>query len=121
VIDRLGTRVGFSLAIIVWSVAAIAHAEAPVCGQVGGRGAGRRRFVLLGLCGGVHGGANGARPGRSWQLPCGYQSRGRVVARGAPMPRSAPAGARPCRAWPFTRLVRVQESALRAAYRANTR
>src|ERR687892_2296459 len=28
VMDRVGTRVGFSLAIIIWSVAAMAHAEA---------------------------------------------------------------------------------------------
>jgi ACS family hexuronate transporter-like MFS transporter len=31
-IDRLGTKVGFSLALLVWSVAAIAHAEAPTFG-----------------------------------------------------------------------------------------
>jgi ACS family hexuronate transporter-like MFS transporter len=31
-IDRLGTKLGFSLALLVWSVAAIAHAEAPVYG-----------------------------------------------------------------------------------------
>ena len=32
--DRLGARVGFSLAIMVWSVAAIAHAEAEAIGRV---------------------------------------------------------------------------------------
>ena len=32
--DRLGARVGFSLAIVVWSVAAIAHAEAEAIGRV---------------------------------------------------------------------------------------
>ncbi len=32
IIDRLGTRRGFSLAIVVWSVAALAHAEAPAFG-----------------------------------------------------------------------------------------
>jgi ACS family hexuronate transporter-like MFS transporter len=31
-IDRLGTKTGYSIALIVWSVAAIAHAEAPVFG-----------------------------------------------------------------------------------------
>ena len=30
--DWLGTKVGFSIAIVVWSVAAMAHAEAPVFG-----------------------------------------------------------------------------------------
>jgi ACS family hexuronate transporter-like MFS transporter len=30
--DRLGTKRGFSLALLVWSVAAIAHAEAPQFG-----------------------------------------------------------------------------------------
>src|SRR5205809_1973112 len=29
VIDRLGTKRGFSLALLIWSIAAIAHAEAP--------------------------------------------------------------------------------------------
>lgn len=33
-IDRLGTRLGFTLAIIVWSVAAIGHAEAPAAGSI---------------------------------------------------------------------------------------
>ena len=31
-IDRVGTKVGFSLALLVWSLAAIAHAEAPAYG-----------------------------------------------------------------------------------------
>jgi ACS family hexuronate transporter-like MFS transporter len=31
-IDKLGARTGFAIAIIVWSLAAIAHAEAPVFG-----------------------------------------------------------------------------------------
>jgi MFS transporter, ACS family, aldohexuronate transporter len=31
-IDRLGTKLGFSLALLVWSIAAIAHAEAPTFG-----------------------------------------------------------------------------------------
>src|SRR3954466_12590207 len=31
--DRLGTKVGFTIAIVVWSVAAIAHAEAMVFGR----------------------------------------------------------------------------------------
>lgn len=30
--DRLGTKIGFALAIVIWSVAAILHAEAPVFG-----------------------------------------------------------------------------------------
>src|SRR5215207_1236346 len=30
--DRLGARVGFTIAILIWSVAAIAHAEAEVFG-----------------------------------------------------------------------------------------
>ncbi len=33
VMDRLGTRLGFSVAIVIWSLAAIAHAEAPVFGS----------------------------------------------------------------------------------------
>src|SRR5512133_3170387 len=32
IIDRLGTKRGFALALLVWSVAAIAHAEAPNLG-----------------------------------------------------------------------------------------
>src|SRR5436190_6914176 len=32
VIDRLGTKRGFSLALLIWSIAAIAHAEAPSFG-----------------------------------------------------------------------------------------
>lgn len=31
-IDRVGTKLGFALALLVWSLAAIAHAEAPVYG-----------------------------------------------------------------------------------------
>ena len=31
-IDKLGARTGFAVAIVVWSLAAIAHAEAPVFG-----------------------------------------------------------------------------------------
>jgi MFS transporter, ACS family, aldohexuronate transporter len=35
-IDRLGARLGFALAIVVWSVAAMAHAEAEAIGRVAG-------------------------------------------------------------------------------------
>jgi MFS transporter, ACS family, hexuronate transporter len=35
VIDRIGTRAGFALAILIWSVAAIAHAAAPRIGVPG--------------------------------------------------------------------------------------
>ena len=31
-IDRLGTRIGFAVAIVVWSIAAMGHAEAPAAG-----------------------------------------------------------------------------------------
>lgn len=31
-IDRLGTKIGFALALFLWSVAAVAHAEAPTLG-----------------------------------------------------------------------------------------
>ena len=31
-IDRVGTRIGFTVAVLVWSVAAMAHAEAPAFG-----------------------------------------------------------------------------------------
>src|SRR5262249_29325906 len=34
--DRLGARVGFALAIVIWSVAAIAHAEAEAIGRIAG-------------------------------------------------------------------------------------
>jgi ACS family hexuronate transporter-like MFS transporter len=34
IIDRVGTKRGFTIAIVVWSVAAMAHAEAPVFGPV---------------------------------------------------------------------------------------
>jgi ACS family hexuronate transporter-like MFS transporter len=33
VMDRVGTRVGYVLAILLWSVAAMAHAKAPLIGQ----------------------------------------------------------------------------------------
>jgi ACS family hexuronate transporter-like MFS transporter len=33
-IDRLGTRIGFALAIVLWSLAAMGHAEAPAAGSV---------------------------------------------------------------------------------------
>src|SRR5256714_4618028 len=33
-IDRLGTKLGFALALLVWSLAAIAHAEAPTFGPL---------------------------------------------------------------------------------------
>lgn len=42
--DRLGTRLGFSLAIVLWSVAAIGHAEAVVVGEMTGP-----VFAMLGL------------------------------------------------------------------------
>ena len=32
-IDRLGTRIGFAIAIVLWSIAAMGHAEAPVVGS----------------------------------------------------------------------------------------
>jgi ACS family hexuronate transporter-like MFS transporter len=32
-IDRLGTRIGFAIAIVVWSIAAMGHAEAPAAGS----------------------------------------------------------------------------------------
>ena len=32
-IDRLGTRIGFAVAIVVWSIAAMGHAEAPAAGS----------------------------------------------------------------------------------------
>jgi ACS family hexuronate transporter-like MFS transporter len=35
-IDRLGARTGFALAIVVWSVAAMAHAEAEAIGSIAG-------------------------------------------------------------------------------------
>ena len=44
IIDTLGTRTGFALAIVVWSIAAIAHAEAPVFG-----GAAASLLAVLGL------------------------------------------------------------------------
>jgi len=42
--DRLGTKVGFTIAIVVWSVAAIAHAEATVFGPAASAG-----LALFGL------------------------------------------------------------------------
>ena len=35
-IDRLGARIGFALAIVVWSIAAMAHAEAEALGRMAG-------------------------------------------------------------------------------------
>ena len=43
-IDRLGARTGFAVAIVIWSVAAIAHAEAPVFGVPAASA-----FALIGL------------------------------------------------------------------------
>ena len=43
-IDKLGARTGFAVAIIIWSLAAIAHAEAPVFGV-----AAASAFALIGL------------------------------------------------------------------------
>jgi ACS family hexuronate transporter-like MFS transporter len=43
-IDKLGARKGFAVAIIIWSLAAIAHAEAPVFGVVVASA-----FALIGL------------------------------------------------------------------------
>lgn len=42
--DRLGARLGFSLAIVIWSVAAMAHAEAAVFG-----GGAARALAMVGL------------------------------------------------------------------------
>jgi len=33
IIDWLGTKIGFALALLIWSLAAIAHAEAPAIGH----------------------------------------------------------------------------------------
>jgi MFS transporter, ACS family, hexuronate transporter len=43
-IDRLGAKVGFAIAIVIWSLAAIAHAEAPAFG-----GAAAQILALFGL------------------------------------------------------------------------
>src|SRR5262245_54389879 len=43
-IDRLGARTGFAVAIVIWSLAAIAHAEAPVFGVPAASA-----FALIGL------------------------------------------------------------------------
>ena len=43
-IDKLGARTGFAVAIIIWSLAAIAHAEAPVFGVPAASA-----FALIGL------------------------------------------------------------------------
>lgn len=45
-IDRVGTKIGFALALTLWSIAAIAHAGAPLLGSVTGFMAAR---FLLGL------------------------------------------------------------------------
>ncbi len=39
IIDKLGAKTGFTIFIIVWSIAAVAHAEAPVFGGAGRDGA----------------------------------------------------------------------------------
>ena len=77
--DRLGTRTGFAIAIVVWSVAAMAHAEAPTFG--GGRGA-ILGVVGLTYCGfgrRLHRRPVRARPRRGRQLPGGDQDRRGVV------------------------------------------
>ena len=43
IIDWLGTKIGFALALLIWSLAAIAHAEAPAIGPYAG--------AVLGLVG----------------------------------------------------------------------
>ena len=78
--DRLGTKRGFALAIVVWSLAAMAHAEATAFGAAG-RGAARRSSAstYIGVGRRVHRRAVRARPRRGGQLPGGDQDGGRVV------------------------------------------
>src|SRR5262249_1035403 len=100
VIDHLGTRLGFSLALLIWSAAAIAHAFAPAIGPPaalrwgGGCGAPPlrpgdrpgpppaarpRRPPLLRTRRRLHGRAVRAGDRRVGQLPRRHQDRGGVV------------------------------------------
>ena len=77
--DRLGARLGFTIAIVLWSLAAIAHAEADGV-RSGGRGAavaGRTDLLRVGRR--VHGGALRARHRRGGEFPGGDQGHGRMV------------------------------------------
>ena len=56
-IDRVGTRIGFAIAVGVWSVAAMAHAEAAAYGPARGGVARRVRPGLCAVGGGLHRGA----------------------------------------------------------------
>ena len=95
-IDRLGTKRGFSLALLVWSIAAIAHAEAPdfggavaaVLGAVGlTYSASVAGFIAVRFALGL---------GESGNFPGVDQDRRRMVSRSASA-RSPPASSIPAR------------------------
>ncbi len=77
--DRLGTRIGFAIAIVIWSLAAMAHAEATWFGPWRGRAAGHVRLRVLGLGRGIHGRPLHARSRRVRELPGVHQGGGGVV------------------------------------------
>ena len=55
--DRLGTRVGFAIAIVIWSIAAMAHAGVMTFGPSVSALLGDRRTELHRVGRRIHGGA----------------------------------------------------------------
>ena len=89
-IDWLGTKRGFSVALIVWSLAAVAHAEATVFGPAAAHRAGVRGADLLGLCRRLHLRPARTRVRRGGQLPGGDQGDGGVVSEEGARARHGP-------------------------------
>ena len=77
--DRLGTRLGFALAIVIWSLAAMAHAEATWFGPGVAAMLSAVGWSTSGRCRGSSRRALRARPRRGRELPGVDQGRGRVV------------------------------------------
>ena len=98
--DKVGTKAGYAIALIVWSLAAVACAEATTFGPAAASLLATVGFVDHAIGGRVHGGAVCAGTGRGRQLPGGDQERRRVVpqeanarwrpASSTPAPTSAP-------------------------------
>ena len=83
VIDRVGTRLGFAAAIVLWSLAAIGHAGAPRFGPAAAQVLSLPRPRLLDVGRGLHADARAARSRRVGQLPVGDQDGRGVVSEDA--------------------------------------
>ena len=78
-IDWLGTKKGYIVALVIWSLAAMAHAEAPVFGPTVASILAVVGLTLQRVGRGIHLCPALARVRRSRQFPGGDQSDGRVV------------------------------------------